>query len=71
MAISRYCARCMSTFDGDPAACPNLGCGNRRPPDGWGGLLGRGDLLDRRYRVEHPLAVGGAGITYLAHHCGA
>jgi serine/threonine protein kinase len=66
MSISRYCARCMSTFDGDPATCPNLGCGNRRPESGWGGLLGRGDLLDRRYRVEHPLAVGGAGITYLA-----
>lgn len=56
----------MSSFDGDPEGCPGPACGARRPDEGWGTLLGGGDLVDRRYRVERPLAVGGAGITYLA-----
>jgi serine/threonine protein kinase len=64
--MTRYCGRCLSTFESDPTACPNLGCGSKRPAEGWGVVLGEGDVLDRRYRVERCLAVGGAGLTYLA-----
>ncbi|MEQ1503613.1 MAG: serine/threonine-protein kinase, partial [Myxococcota bacterium] len=66
MTEIRYCGRCLSTFDGDPGACPNLACGANKPGAGWGVVLAEGDLLDRRYRVERCLAVGGAGLTYLA-----
>lgn len=66
MASSFYCARCLNTFSDDRDACPNLSCGGPRPKAGWGLLLGEGDLLDRHYRITRPLAVGGAGLTYLA-----
>lgn len=66
MATTRYCGRCLSTFEVDPPACPNLSCGSPRPAEGWGVVLESGDVLDRRYRVERCLAVGGAGLTYLA-----
>ncbi len=63
---TRYCAACLTTFFEDPTACTNLSCGEARPAQGWGVLLGPGDLLDRHYTVERVLAVGGAGLTYLA-----
>src|SRR5688572_21723832 len=66
MPTSRYCGRCLSTFETDPGGCPNLGCGAPRPQEGWGVVLDTGDVLDRRYQVERCLAVGGAGLTYLA-----
>ncbi len=66
-----YCARCLTTFGEDGDVCPNLACGTGRPKDGWAGLLGAGDLLDRRYRILRPLAVGGAGLTYLAREVDA
>lgn len=63
---TRYCAACLTTFFEDPERCTNLACGAARPEGGWGTLLGPGDLLDRHYLVERVLAVGGAGLTYLA-----
>lgn len=63
---TRYCSRCLNTFTGDPEVCPNLACRARRRREGWGELLAEGDELDRRYRVQSCLAIGGAGITYLA-----
>jgi serine/threonine-protein kinase len=68
---TRYCASCLTTFFDDPDACPNLGCSDTRPAQGWGALLGPGDLLDRHYAVERVLAVGGAGLTYLAREADA
>lgn len=65
MSAIRYCGRCLSTFESDPVACPNLGCAANRPGSGWGTVLGKGDVLDRTYEVERCLAVGGAGLTYL------
>jgi serine/threonine protein kinase len=65
MATS-YCPACLNTFQGAPARCPNLGCGSARPGRGWGRILGPGDLIDRHYRIERVLALGGAGLTYLA-----
>ncbi len=61
-----YCPRCLTTFAGNELECPNLGCRQPRPAKGWGVVLGPSDLLDRRYRIERCLAVGGAGLTYLA-----
>ncbi len=61
-----YCATCLTTFERDSDRCTNLSCGRKRPGKGWGVLLGEGDLLDRHYRIDRPLAVGGAGLTYLA-----
>src|SRR5688500_6240776 len=66
MATTHYCARCLTTFQGDPPTCPNLSCGGKRPDPAWGVLLAPGDLLDRHYHIVRALAVGGAGITYLA-----
>jgi serine/threonine protein kinase len=66
MASTYYCARCLTTFAEQAATCPNLTCKGPRPARGWGELLGEGDLLDRHYRIQRPLAVGGAGLTYLA-----
>lgn len=63
---SRYCPRCLNTFEGNPDKCSNLACGRVRPPDGWGALFHPGDVLDRHYLIERALAVGGAGLTYLA-----
>lgn len=61
-----YCPTCLTTFRANPDKCTNLACGRSRPKAGWGRLLGEGELLDRHYRIERVLAVGGAGITYLA-----
>jgi len=61
-----YCSRCLTTFGEEGIVCPNLSCGTEKPEKGWPQLLGAGDLLDRRYRILRPLAVGGAGLTYLA-----
>jgi serine/threonine-protein kinase len=62
-----YCPTCLTTFEKGGERCTNLSCGRKRPePEGWGVLLGEGDLLDRHYRIDRPLAVGGAGLTYLA-----
>ncbi|MFH1468913.1 MAG: serine/threonine-protein kinase, partial [Pseudomonadota bacterium] len=60
-----YCPTCLNTFTGAPARCPNLGCGRERPGQGWGRILEAGDLIDRHYRVDRVLALGGAGLTYL------
>ncbi len=65
MATS-YCPACLNTFQGSPPGCPNLGCGRPAPSGGWGRILGPGDLIDRHYRIERVLALGGAGLTYLA-----
>ncbi len=66
MAGTHYCPQCLTTFQGNPTTCPNLGCGVERAVEGWGNLLEAGDLLDRHYRILKVLAVGGAGLTYLA-----
>ncbi len=66
MAKTLYCARCLTTFTDDPDKCSNLSCGRGRPSGGWGVLLAEGDVLDRNYRITKVLAVGGAGLTYLA-----
>jgi serine/threonine protein kinase len=63
---THYCSRCLTTFQGAAAHCPNLTCGRGPPSDGWGNILGPGDLLDRHYLIERVLAIGGAGLTYLA-----
>jgi serine/threonine protein kinase len=60
-----YCPTCLNTFTGTPQRCPNLGCGRERPGQGWGRILEPGDLIDRHYRVDRVLALGGAGLTYL------
>jgi serine/threonine-protein kinase len=62
---TRYCGRCLATFQSDSGVCPNLQCGSRKPADGWGELIETGELIDRTYRVHRRLAVGGAGVTYL------
>jgi serine/threonine protein kinase len=62
-----YCPSCLTTHSGSPPRCPNLGCGRERPERGWGRILGPGELIDRHYRVARVLALGGAGLTYLAH----
>ncbi|TNE86282.1 MAG: serine/threonine protein kinase [Deltaproteobacteria bacterium] len=63
---THYCSRCLTTFQGTPDRCPNLSCGKGPPKEGWGSVLGEGDLLDRHYLIEKVLAIGGAGLTYLA-----
>lgn len=67
MARSFYCTHCLHAFQRELDRCPNLVCRRPRPSRGWGELLATGALLDRYYEVERVLAVGGAGITYLAH----
>jgi len=67
---TRYCSRCLTTFASDAERCPNLGCRNVRPTNGWGELLEPGELIDRTYRVHRRLAIGGAGVTYLAREVG-
>lgn len=63
---TRYCSRCLTTFPGDAERCPNLACRSARPQAGWSELLDPGALIDRTYRVTERLAIGGAGVTYLA-----
>ncbi len=67
---TRYCSRCLTTFTERFDRCPNLGCRARTPAQGWGTLLEPGDVLDRHYKVDRMLAIGGAGVTYLAHELG-
>jgi serine/threonine-protein kinase len=68
---TRYCSRCLTTFPADAPRCPNLGCRSARPQGGWGELLEAGAILDRTYRIHARLAIGGAGVTYLAGELGA
>ena len=63
---TRYCGRCLTTFQADPEVCPNLPCRTNRPDDGWGVIFEAGEIIDRHYRVRRRLATGGAGVTYLA-----
>lgn len=63
---SRYCSRCLTSFESDPDQCPNLSCTRARPEAGWGAILADGQIFDRNYRIMRLLAMGGAGITYLA-----
>ena len=61
-----YCARCLTSFQADTDQCPNLSCRRSRPGDGWGRVQADGEVFDRNYRIIKLLAMGGAGITYLA-----
>jgi serine/threonine protein kinase len=63
---TRYCGRCLTTFQADPEVCPNLPCRAARPAEGWGVIFEAGEIIDRHYRVRRRLATGGAGVTYLA-----
>ena len=65
-AATHYCSRCLTSFAADLAHCPNLGCRRDRPADGWGQLLQDGEVFDRNYAIVRKLAMGGAGVTYLA-----
>ncbi|TVQ91377.1 MAG: serine/threonine protein kinase [Deltaproteobacteria bacterium] len=68
---TRYCTRCLSTFESDPERCANLACGAKRPKTGWSTMLESGDILDRHYRIEQTLALGGAGLAYRARELDA
>ena len=70
-ARTRYCSRCLTTFVSDEDRCSNLGCRGDRPPAGWGELREPGELIDRTYRIHSRLAIGGAGVTYLAREVGS
>jgi serine/threonine protein kinase len=70
MASLSYCPRCLTTFREATDVCPNLSCASAAPADGWGLVLGPGDRIDRHYEIERALAVGGAGLTYLAREVG-
>ena len=61
-----YCSRCLTTFSEDVEQCPNLACRRKKPAHGWGIIFAEGDLFDRTYRIHQMLAVGGAGVTYVA-----
>lgn len=67
---TRYCSRCLTTFTNDVDRCPNLSCRTVRPQTGWGELLEAGETIDRTYRIRQRLAIGGAGVTYLAREIG-
>jgi serine/threonine protein kinase len=67
---TRYCSRCLTTFPVDLERCPNLGCRAARPAAGWGELLEADAVIDRTYRIHQRLAIGGAGVTYLAGELG-
>ena len=67
---TRYCSRCLTTFTESFDRCPNLSCRSLEPAGGWGLLLDAGDVLDRHYQVLQRLAIGGAGVTYLAQELG-
>jgi len=62
-----YCPRCLTTFQGERESCSNLGCARQKPATGWGRLMVPGEIFDRNYRIERMLALGGAGVTYVAH----
>lgn len=65
-----YCTRCLTTFEGDPTQCPNLACRRKKPRDGWGRIYRQGEVFDRNYKIHKMLAVGGAGVTYVARELG-
>jgi serine/threonine protein kinase len=65
-AATHYCSRCLTSFAQDLSHCPNLGCRRDRPSDGWGQLIQDGEVFDRNYAIVRKLAMGGAGVTYLA-----
>jgi serine/threonine protein kinase len=67
----QYCSRCLTTFPGDPEQCTNLGCRRKRPSAGWGRIFEGGEIFDRTYRIHQMLAVGGAGVTYIARELDA
>ena len=67
---TRYCSRCLTTFTQDVDRCPNLSCSAVRPQAGWGELMEEGETIDRTYRIRQRLAIGGAGVTYLAREIG-
>lgn len=67
---SHYCSRCLTSFQGSPEQCPNLSCKRRQPEDGWGAIHQEDEIFDRNYRILKLLAMGGAGITYLAREIG-
>ncbi len=67
---TRYCSRCLSTFEEDHERCPNLSCRRPKPGAGWGRMYGPGDVFDRHYKIHNLLALGGAGVTYLAREVG-
>ncbi len=69
-ARTRYCSRCLTTFTIDGDRCPNLTCKTVRPQSGWGEILESGETIDRTYRIRQRLAIGGAGVTYLAREIG-
>ncbi|MCK6506916.1 serine/threonine protein kinase, partial [Myxococcota bacterium] len=69
-ASTRYCSRCLTTFEEDHERCPNLSCRRGRPQAGWGRMYGAGDVFDRHYKIHSLLALGGAGVTYLAREVG-
>ena len=66
----RYCTRCLTTFEANPTQCPNLSCRRKTPRDGWGRIYEPGEVFDRNYRIHRMLAVGGAGVTYMARELG-
>lgn len=55
----------------DVDRCPNLSCNAVRPQAAWGELMEEGETIDRTYRVRQRLAIGGAGVTYLAREIGS
>ena len=70
-ARKHYCSRCLTTFEADETQCPNLACRRKRPSRGWGIIFSEGDVFDRTYRIHKMLAVGGAGVTYVARELDA
>ncbi len=70
-ARKHYCSRCLTTFEADETQCPNLACRRKRPSRGWGVIFSEGDVFDRTYRIHKMLAVGGAGVTYVARELDA
>ena len=66
-----YCSRCLNTFEADLEQCPSLSCRRKKPTRGWGVIFAEGDIFDRNYRIHKMLAVGGAGVTYLAREIDA
>ena len=60
-----YCLECLGTFSGKPETCANLECGVPKPENGWGVLLGPGDLIDGRFDVHRKLTLSKRGASYL------
>ncbi len=60
-----YCLECLGTFTGRPDTCANLECGVQKPENGWGVLLGPGDLIDGRFDVHRKLTLSRRGASYL------